>query len=153
MFTLHTERTIAAPPEVVWEVLTDFAAQPEWNPSIVSIAAEGPLEPGTRMRFVGPRNDKGGTMKFHPTILVAEPARELRWLGRLGLPRVFDGEHVFRMEPLADGSTRFVQEEHFRGVLVPFLRRMLERDTRAGFEATNEALARRAEARARDAAA
>ena len=153
MFTLHTERTIAAPPEVVWDVLTDFPNQPEWNPSIVSIECEGLLVAGARITFVGPRNAKGGTMKFRPTVLVAEPARELRWLGRLGLPRVFDGEHVFRLEPLADGGTRFVQEEHFRGVLVPFLRRMLERDTRAGFTAMNDALATRAEERARTAAA
>lgn len=153
MFSIRTERTIAAPPEVVWEVLTDFPAQPTWNPSIVSIEAEGPLVPGSRITFVGPRNDKGATMKFRPTVLVAEPARELRWLGRLGLPRVFDGEHVFRLEPLPDGGTRFVQEEHFRGVLVPFLRRMLERDTVRGFEAMNDALAAHAEARAREQAA
>ncbi|HEX5614496.1 MAG TPA: SRPBCC family protein, partial [Acidimicrobiia bacterium] len=69
MFTLHTERTIAAPPEVVWDVLTDFPAQPEWNPSIVSIVAEGPLQAGTRITFVGPRNDKGATMRFRPTVL------------------------------------------------------------------------------------
>ncbi|HEX5615988.1 MAG TPA: SRPBCC domain-containing protein, partial [Acidimicrobiia bacterium] len=130
-----------------------FPAQPEWNPSIVSIVAEGPLQAGTRITFVGPRNDKGATMRFRPTVLAAAPARELRWLGRLGLPRVFDGEHVFHLEPLPDGGTRFVQEEHFRGVLVPFLRRMLERDTRAGFVAMNDALAARAEERARTAAA
>jgi hypothetical protein len=144
MLTLHTEIEIAAPPATVWAILTDFPNQPSWNPSIVSIEAEGPLAPGTRLRFVGRRNDRGATMRFRPTVLAAEAGRELRWLGRLGVRGVFDGEHVFRLEPLPDSRTRFVQEEHFRGVLVPFLRRMLERDTRREFEATNAALAERA---------
>ena len=146
MLTLHTEREIDAPPGRVWEILTDFPRQPEWNPSIVSIEAEGPLRAGARLTFVGPRNDKGATMRFRPRVLVADPPRELRWLGHLGFRGLFDGEHVFRLEELPGGRTRFVQEEHFRGVLVPFLRRMLARDTVRGFEAMNDALAARAAA-------
>jgi hypothetical protein len=144
VLTLHTEREIDAPPARVWQVLTDFPRQPDWNPSIVSIEAEGPLRPGTRLSFVGPRNDKGGTMRFRPRVLVADAPRELRWLGHLWVRGLFDGEHVFRLEPLEGDRTRFVQEEHFRGLLVPFMRRMLERDTVKGFDAMNEALARRA---------
>ncbi len=33
---------------------------------------------------------------FRPTVLVAEPNRELRWLGRLFMPGPFDGEHRSR---------------------------------------------------------
>jgi hypothetical protein len=149
MFTLHTEREIDAPPATVWAILTDFPNQPSWNPSIISIEAEGPLAAGSRLTFVGPRNDRGATMRFRPVVLAAEPARELRWLGHLGVRGILDGEHVFRLEPLAGPRTRFVQEEHFRGVLVPFLRKKLERDTRRGFEAMNDALAERAQLAAR----
>jgi len=39
-------------------------------------------------------------MTFRPTILKAEPERELRWLGRLLLPGLFDGEHVFEIEQI-----------------------------------------------------
>jgi hypothetical protein len=77
--------------------------------------------------------------------LVAEPRRELRWLGRLFVPGIFDGEHIFRIEPLEHGRSRFVQAERFSGVLVPLLRKTLEQ-TRHGFEAMNEALRQRAEA-------
>jgi len=37
-------------------------------------------------------------MTFRPTILKAEPNRELRWLGHLLVPGLFDGEHIFTIE-------------------------------------------------------
>jgi len=83
-------------------------------------------------------------MTFKPTVLAAEPNRELRWLGRLLLPRLFDGEHSLRIEP-TNGHVRFVQSERFNGVLVPLFGRTLGQ-TREGFVQMNEALKRRAEA-------
>src|SRR5437870_334548 len=68
------------------------------------------------------------------------PNRELRWLGRLGLPRLFDGEHIFQIEPLGPTRTRFIQRERFRGLLVPLMARSLNRDARRGFEEMNHAL-------------
>jgi hypothetical protein len=79
-------------------------------------------------------------------VLSAEPNREPRWLGRVFLPRIFDGDHMLQIEPLADARVRFVQAEQFRGVLVPFLGKTLEK-TERGFTAMNEALKRRAETR------
>jgi hypothetical protein len=83
-------------------------------------------------------------MTFKPTVLEAEPQRELRWLGDLFLPRLFDGEHSLRIEPIGGDRVRFVQAERFLGALVPLLGGTLEA-TRRGFEAMNEALKRRAE--------
>jgi hypothetical protein len=84
-------------------------------------------------------------MTFKPTVLEAEPERELRWLGRFLVPGVFDGEHSFHIEPIDDRRVRFVQAERFRGALVPVFGKTLEQ-TRRGFEAMNQALKRRAEA-------
>jgi hypothetical protein len=84
---------------------------------------------------------------MHPTILAVEPRRELRWLGRLGLPGLFDGEHGFRIE--ADATSRdrvrFVQEERFTGVFAPIIMRFIGGSARQGFEAMNYALKSRAE--------
>lgn len=133
---------IEADAERVWAVLTDFASYPGWNPFIRRI--EGRAEPGAKLKArIHPPG--GRAMTFRPTVRVAEPARELRWLGRLGLPGVFDGEHRFRLEPVADGRVRFVQSERFSGVLVPVFGRMLAK-TESGFEQMNRALKQRAEA-------
>jgi hypothetical protein len=135
---LHTEIEIHASAEDVWKILTDFGAYPEWNPFISSL--EGDAAQGARLHVTI------GKTKFHPTVLAAEPGRELRWLGRLLLPGLFDGEHRFLIERLGAGNVRLVQDEKFRGLLVPLFRGGLERDTKPGFEAMNEALKTRAEA-------
>jgi hypothetical protein len=141
--TLATAIEIDAPAERVWGVLTDLAAYPVWNPFIRRIAGE--LTPGARLEVrLEPPGGMGITLR--PTVLAADPARELRWLGHLLVRGLFDGAHRLALEPLGPGGSRFVQEERFTGLLVPFLARSLDRHTRPGFEAMNRALKARAEA-------
>ncbi|MGH3033145.1 MAG: SRPBCC family protein, partial [Gaiellaceae bacterium] len=85
---------IAAPPERIWEILTDFASYPDWNPFIRRISGEPTV--GSRLEVrIEPPDSRG--MTFKPTVIKAEPTRELAWLGRLLLPGVFDGEHHFEL--------------------------------------------------------
>jgi hypothetical protein len=140
---LKTSIDIDATPEQVWAVLSDLGAYEQWNPFIRS--ASGELVVGGRLD-VTMQPPGGSKMRFRPTVKAAQPGRELRWLGRFGLPRVFDGEHSFQIEPRAGGGVRLRHEERFRGVLVPLLARSLRTRTRAGFEAMNEALRERAAA-------
>jgi hypothetical protein len=78
-------------------------------------------------------------------VLEAAQGRQLRWLGRLLVPGLFDGEHRFTIRPLGDGQVRLVQQEDFRGLLVPLLAGSLDRRTLPAFEQMNQALKRRAE--------
>jgi hypothetical protein len=143
MHEIVTEIDIAAPAERVWTVLTNFASYPEWNPFITRISGE--LRVGARLEArVVPPGSRG--MTFRPRVVALEANRELRWLGRLGLPGIFDGEHAFRIEPIGPDRVRFVHSERFSGMLVPLARRSLDRGTRQGFEALNRALKQRAEA-------
>ena len=140
---LRTEIEISAAPERVWQVLMDFESFPEWNPFMRR--ASGEVKEGARLEIhMQPSGSRG--MTFRPTVLKAEPNRELRWLGRLGIPGVFDGEHSFTIEPLDGNRLRFVQSERFTGVLVPLMMLMVEKDTQRGFEEMNQALKERAEA-------
>ena len=142
MLLLRTEIDINASGERVWRVLTDFGAYGEWNPFITSISGE--VRRGARLKVrVQPSGGRG--MTFRPTVLAADQNRELRWVGRLLFPGIFDGEHAFLITPLENGGVRLRQQETFRGLLVPLLRRLLDGQTRAGFEAMNRALKERAE--------
>lgn len=139
---LHTEISITAPPDHIWHLLTDFASYPHWNPFIRR--ASGELREGAQLEvYLQPSGARG--MTFRPRVLKAEPDRELRWLGHFLIPGLFDGEHIFTIEPLEAGRVRFVQREIFTGILVPLFMRWLEKDTLRGFEEMNRALKLRAE--------
>ena len=142
MNELYTDIEINASADRVWQILTDLPAYRLWNPFIRR--ASGEIRTGARLDvFMQPGATRG--MTFKPTLLNVEPGRELRWLGQLLMPGIFDGEHIFSIEPLDGGGVRFVQREKFKGLLVPLLKRRLNRDTRAGFVEMNQALKERAE--------
>ena len=105
MLELRTETEIDGPVERVWQVLTDFKSFPDWNPFIRSI--RGQAVEGSRLDVL---LGASGTrpMRFRPKVLKVVPNRELRWLGRLVLPRLFDGEHIFELEAVGPRRTKFV---------------------------------------------
>ncbi|HXW37086.1 MAG TPA: SRPBCC domain-containing protein [Nitrososphaerales archaeon] len=139
---IRREIEIDATPERVWRSLTDFGSFPVWNPFIR--AATGLIEENKRLTItLQPSGGRSST--FRPTVLRAEPYRELRWLGHLGVPGLFDGEHVFEIQPSASGGTHFVQRETFGGILVPILMKMMKAEVSRGFEEMNLALKKRAE--------
>ena len=142
MKELRSQIEIEAPAARVWQVLTDFAAYPEWNPFIRRVNGRPEVDEQLVVRM-RPSGTKG--MTFRPTVLKAEPNRQLRWLGHLLMPGLFDGEHVFEIEELDQDRVLFTQREIFRGLLVPLLARSLDRDTQRGFEEMNRALRERAE--------
>ena len=139
---LFSSIDIAAPAEMVWEVLVDFAAFPVWNPFITQ--ADGRLEVGgrltLRMQPVG-----GSAVTLRPTVIEVIDGQRVRWQGRLGVRGLFDADHLFIVEPEGGVASRLVQQEQFSGLLVPFLQRSLDRGTLPAFQAMNSALKDRAE--------
>jgi hypothetical protein len=127
-------------PAAVWATLTDLDSFPSWNPFMLKV--EGDLRVGGRLAVtIQPPGRRAST--FRPTVLAVEPERELRWLGRILIPGLFDGEHRFLLEAVP-GGTRLTQAERFSGILVAPLKRSLD-GTELGFRAMNEALKARAE--------
>jgi hypothetical protein len=140
--TLATEIEIAAPPERVWQVLSDLHAYGEWNPFIVQ--ATGQAVVGARLTLrMQPTTGKERTLR--PTVTEVREGELLRWIGRLVVPGLMDVEHTFFLEPAPGNGTRVHQGEDFRGLLVPLVARTLDRGTLPAFEAMNEALKRRVE--------
>jgi len=138
---LRTEIEIYAPPAAVWEVLTDFARYPEWNPFLVEV--QGSPKVGGELRVaVSPPDSR----EYHllATLVTYEPQRELRWRGKWGASFLLEGEHFFRLVAVDVDRTRVIHGEDFRGVLVRFLGRKLTLVAR-GFVFMNQALKRRVE--------
>jgi hypothetical protein len=134
---LFTEIQIDAPAATVWRVLTDFGAYPDWNPFIRRIS--GKTVVGEKLKaYIEPSGARGLT--FKPKVLVADKDKELRWLGKILVSGLFDGEHFFKIEALTDSSVKFIQGENFSGLLVRVFAKSLDKDTLRGFNEMNEAL-------------
>lgn len=141
MKELRTEIEIQASPETVWQILTDLAKYPEWNPLITH--AIGKAEVGVRVDITIPSGSK--EMILHCTVIKAEPNRELRWRYHVILPGLFRGEHSFSIEPMGTNRVRFVDREVFNGLLVPLQAKDIDTNSKRGFEEMDKALKARAE--------
>ncbi|MEX2656036.1 MAG: SRPBCC domain-containing protein [Balneolales bacterium] len=142
MKSLKTEIIIETPADKIWSILVDFESYSEWNPFIKSF--EGKIAKGEKFK-VTLQLPNSKPMTFHPKCLVLEKNKEFRWLGHLLINGLFDGEHIFELEDLGNGQTKFIQRENFRGVLVPLLWKKINSSTRSGFIEMNKQLKIRAE--------
>lgn len=142
-FDLRTEALVPAPPERVWEVLTDFESFPEWNPLVPE--AHGVVEPGARVHLLVPNLARPGRMVRIPARIIRfEPARELAWVG--GVPGIFRGEHYWSLSPVKDG-TRLQHGERLSGLLPRLWGRRKIEGFRTAYTAFNTALVARLAAR------
>ncbi|MCA8916003.1 MAG: SRPBCC domain-containing protein [Planctomycetes bacterium] len=141
MREIVTEISINAAPETVWSHLVAFDSYPDWNPFITYAAGE--VREGARLT-VTIQQSGGKPMGFKPRVLIASPGKELRWLGQILLPGLFDGEHRFVLEH-HEGGTKLTQAETFCGLLVPLMWKSMQPKTKRGFEMMNEALRQRCE--------
>lgn len=147
VFKLDTETTIAAPPAVVWGILMDFDKYPEWNPFIKSLSVADATDVKEGVRLAAQIHPPGGSeMGFKPPVTEYVPGTVLEWCGNLVFNALFTGRHRFELTE-TPGGTHFAQTEVFAGWLlaVPGFKNELDTKTRAGFEAMNAAIKKRAE--------
>jgi hypothetical protein len=140
---------INASPSAVWQVLMDWPRFSEWNPFLTDVEGEPRLKSRLSVRIAPP---EGKPMHFRPKLTALEPESRLQWLGRAGLPGMFDGRHTFSLTALPDGRTWFEQDETFTGLLTWFTGALLKR-TQRGFKQMNQALAERCQGAPRSASA
>jgi hypothetical protein len=138
MLAYEAARTIDAPPETIWALLTDAAAYPGWNPTVAKIEGRIAL---------------GGKIAVHATISpgrafkvkVSEfsPPKSMTWSG--GMPfGLFGARRTFALAPQEDGSTVFHMREEFSGPLLPLIGKTIP-DLQPAFEEFADALKARAE--------
>jgi hypothetical protein len=139
---ISTEIMINSPAEKVWGILTDFEKYPEWNPFIKRIS--GDLSVGGKLDvYMKPPGGKG--MRFLPRVVLLDGKKEFRWLGKLFMHGIFDGEHIFSIEKISDNRVNFIHSENFKGILVPIFVGNLKSRVLDGFREMNQALKDRAE--------
>jgi hypothetical protein len=104
-------RTAAAP---IWNLLTDAKDFPRWNSTVTKV--EGQIREGGRLRLHVP----GTQRTFTPRVSGVVPDERMTWTG--GFFPLFKGVRTFELRPRDDGSTDFVMQERFSGLMLPFVR-------------------------------
>jgi hypothetical protein len=120
----ESEIEVAADPDVVWDVVSEFRNWPRWNPDVKTMSVEGDLAPGSRFTW------KSGPATIKSTIQEVEPPRLITWTGRtLGT----SAKHVYRLEP-SDGRTVVQTLESFEGWLPRLLRGRMTSTLKKGLD-------------------
>lgn len=111
---VRVHRDIAAPVELVWRVLTDFAGYSTWHPTLrVSPPVPEPAA-GARLRLAL-TGGAAGDQTFTAELIEVCPPHRLVWSG--GVPEVFLGRHTFILDALPGGNTRFTDTEEWTGTM------------------------------------
>lgn len=138
MKTFHAETNINASRETIWDILTDAAGYPTWDPGTIRI--EGTIAPGERITAYSKLSPKRA---FPVRIADFIPGRLMIWAG--GMPfGLFKGVRTFTLITQRDGTTNFSLHEEFSGPLLPLIGRTLPDMTKT-FEEFAAGLKARAE--------
>jgi hypothetical protein len=132
-------RTIEAAPETVWGLLTEAAAYPTWNSTVLSL--DGRIARGEKIGVVSTLNPK---RTFTLTDTELDPPRRMVWADGMPLG-LFRGERTYTLAPAGEGRTDFRMEEVFRGPLAPLITKMIP-DMTDSFAEFADGLKRAAEA-------
>lgn len=132
-----SEIEIDAPPETVWDVLTDLERWPSWNPDVKSMSFSGAIAEGSEFRW------KAGPGTIVSTIRRVDRPRLIGWTGRtLGI----DALHVYRLEP-RDGKTFVSTEESYDGLTARVFRGPLRKTLKSALDSGLRQLKAEAERR------
>lgn len=103
---------IDAPAEKVWEILTNAAGYPEWDPNMDRV--EGTIAPGEKITaYTKLSPDRG----FPVTVTEFVPNERMTWAGGMPLG-LFKSVRTFALMP-KNGRLEFLTHEQFSGLLLP----------------------------------
>src|SRR4030095_2985825 len=103
------ETRVQAKADVIWSLLTDAKGFPNWNTTVSRI--DGQIREGNRIRIHVP----GTNRTFKPQVLNVEENKCMTWSD--GIAPLFKGSRTFQLRPCDNGSTDFLMEEHFQGLI------------------------------------
>ncbi|MDX2015512.1 MAG: SRPBCC domain-containing protein [Myxococcaceae bacterium] len=143
-FEVRADVVIDAPPEAVWAVVVDLPGHGAWNHQLKHLGGTVAVGEPVRLKLSA---DGAEPYEFSADVTHLDAPTHFAWLGRTGLPRVFDGHHHFELERLSDGRTKLVNRERYSGVLAPLMERLpMMAGAQAGFATMNAELKRHVEA-------
>lgn len=119
------QRTIDAEPEVIWNLLTNAADYPNWNPAVLGI--EGDIADGSRIQLTSIVNPE---RQFKLNVTDVQPPNHMVWWDGMPLG-LFKGVRTFDVVANGDGSSLFTMEEIYSGLMAPLITKSIPDQTDA----------------------
>jgi len=113
----RVEVNIESSPSRIWALLTDAENFPRWNSTVTAI--DGAIRDGRQIRIHVPGTDR----TFTPRISNVVRDTRMTWTG--GFAPLFKGVRTFELVPQPGGSTMFVMQERFAGLMLPIVGRAM----------------------------
>lgn len=132
---------IAAPQQMVWDVLADFERYDEWNPFTPRVDVEPRV--GGRARLTVVMGER--TITSPERVRVWDPPHQLAWGLRLGGPWLLEATRYQQLDALGPQRTCYRTWERFRGPLAPLVERLHGDTVSHGFASVAVALRERVE--------
>jgi hypothetical protein len=110
----HVSRSIEAPADTVWALLTDPATYKDWNRAVVRI--EGQIATGGTIKLVSIVDPK---RTFKLKVAAMDPPRRMEWAQGMPLG-LFKGVRTYLLEPQGTGTDFSITEE-FSGPLASMI--------------------------------
>jgi len=112
---LHAQIEIAAPPQRVWEILTDFSAYGQWNPVFERIRSNS-LTKGKSMRY-SIRTPEGRLSHNRGVWQEVAKDKAIAWSSVLIHSKLYKVAHRFELNAVGQERTLLVHTEQFTGLL------------------------------------
>jgi len=113
----RVEVTIHAKAENIWNLLTDAKGFSRWNSTVSAI--DGNIREGERIVIHVP----GTHRTFKPKVSNVVTNERMTWSN--GLAPIFKGSRTFELRQCIDGSTDFIMEEQFSGLMFALIKNRL----------------------------
>ena len=141
---VYTEIEIHATREQVWSVLTDFEKLSDWSSSFQNLIVEGSFETGVKATSYYKSPIPGHELKFEHHLIEVVQGVSFGWSDPLGFAGMTD-HHIFKLETLDNGHTKFVQTDGVTGGASRFLGHLVANNMEGQYRKFNQELKARVE--------
>lgn len=123
MPSLYTEIEIYASRQQVWQALMQKERWMYWNTFLYDRDSTQPFHAGKEVFLSLRRVPNEEETEFQPLITLVQPESCLKWFSEIP---GFRNEHVFELQEVGVGLTKYIHREYFSGwltrVFLPFIR-------------------------------
>lgn len=138
-----TEIKISAPPEKVWNIITNVNEWQNWSPIIRK--SNGVANLGTTLSIMmkGKTEEADGP-QYNPTIIQLDKPSIFHWRAYMVAGFIMTNDKIIKLEPTPSG-TRLIHKETFKGLLAPIFYEQMEKGIPPMLNSMNKALKELAE--------